>query len=193
MLFVTDPGVLSSIIAQAQRTHMTTVTQKPVLQTQVIQKPFPDWPIKTSTSWPQAQVASTSAVIFNQVWTQPAEKLILDIYRQMESGPPMKNKWEHVSKQMEKKKHKFSSEQCRLKIKSLKERYLKLQKKLNKSGSDNPTVPDDGSSDLEETFSTQPDVHPVCTVDSEEREWKKERQIIQKDKTRGSGEPVSLT
>ena len=70
-------------------------------------------------------------------------------------------KWEHVSKGMAKQKYKFSSEQCRLKIKNLKERHLKLQKKLKQSGSENPN--DNLEEDLEETFGS---LTTKCVTDS---------------------------
>ena len=67
----------------------------------------------------------------------------------------MKLKWNYVSKEMGKLKYTFSAEKCRLKIKNL-ERHQRLQKKLNKTGSENPL----------ETFSAQPDVNPSFTIDS---------------------------
>lgn len=117
------------------------------------------------------------------------KKLILDIYKTMESGTPMKMKWEHVSKEMANQQYTFSSEQCKLKITNLKERHLKLQKNLKQFGADDPN--DTLEEDLAETFGSQPDVHPVCSMDS----MNTKEQIIVNDikKPKGIGNPHTLT
>lgn len=171
MLFVIDPDVLSKIVTQSQQRQQFSSTQidpsKPSSSTQ-------SNPSKQSSTQvnPSQQSPSTQMNInpknenklsqwpvgesrLSSVWSVGAEKLVLEIYKELECGPPLKNKWENMSKL----KYSFSGEQCRLKIKHLKERHLKLKKKLNKSGSDNPM--DDLESDIEDTFGNQPDVHLV--------------------------------
>ncbi|XP_046558189.1 uncharacterized protein LOC124267315 [Haliotis rubra] len=64
------------------------------------------------------------------MWTKPAEKLILDEHKKMEEEKkPSKNKWKRMSQIMCDNKYNFTAEQCRLKIKSLKDRYAKQKKK----------------------------------------------------------------
>ena len=63
---------------------------------------------------------------------------------------------------MGKLKYTFSAEKCRLKINNLKERHQRLQKKLNKTGSENPGDPLEA--ELDETFSAQPDVNPRISI-----------------------------
>ncbi|CAC5361810.1 unnamed protein product [Mytilus coruscus] len=91
-----------------------------------------------------ADVASTSTTssvtsLCNTTWDDKSMKLLLEHYREMEdSKKPVKNKWQLMSDKMKRFNYDFSSEQCRLTIKSLKEKQLRNQKLSDKSGEGNP-------------------------------------------------------
>ena len=82
------------------------------------------------------------------------------------SRKPVKAKWLFISKELQSidPSYEYTAEQCRLKIKSLKERHWKLKRIIEKSGSDNPNDPLE--EDMEDTFAKQPDVSPIYTTDS---------------------------
>ncbi|CAC5403240.1 unnamed protein product [Mytilus coruscus] len=121
-----------------------------------------------------ADVASTSTTtsvtsLCNTTWDDKSMKLLLEHYREMEdSKKPVKNKWQLMSDKMKRFNYDFSSEQCRLKIKSLKEKQLRNQKLSDKSGEGNPEE-DTIDEKLDEVFSNQPDVNPVHIIQSKEK------------------------
>lgn len=88
----------------------------------------------------------------------------MDIFRETDEKGPVKKKWAKISQKLKDAGFHFSSEQCRLKIKYLKE---KISKQRTKSGNG---TPDTGVSDeIEEkmllTFST-PDCKPIYVTES---------------------------
>ncbi|CAC5382908.1 unnamed protein product [Mytilus coruscus] len=121
-----------------------------------------------------ADVASTSTStsvtsLCNTTWDDKSMKLLLEHYREMEdSKKPVKNKWQLMSDKMKRFNYDFSSEQCRLKIKSLKEKQLRNQNLRDKSGEGNPEE-DTIDEKLNEVFSKQPDVNPVHVLQSKEK------------------------
>ncbi|XP_062579742.1 uncharacterized protein LOC134241735 [Saccostrea cucullata] len=63
-------------------------------------------------------------------WTQAAEKLLLSKHRDLEESKlPIKNKWKKISDDMHSNNYDFSPKQCRLKIKTIKEKYERNKKK----------------------------------------------------------------
>ncbi|XP_033752538.1 uncharacterized protein LOC117336194 [Pecten maximus] len=110
---------------------------------------------------------ATPANTPTQPWSEASEKLILSLYQQIEDKKiPTKGKWKVICNKMQEKGYYYTSEQCRLKVKALKERHLKLQR--NKSGEG---APEDKLEDfMENIFSGQADVHPEIVLDSENKE-----------------------
>ncbi|XP_033740021.1 uncharacterized protein LOC117327234 [Pecten maximus] len=99
-------------------------------------------------------------------WGEASEKLLLKLFKQQEElNRPVKNRWATIAKTMAKHEYDFSAEQCRLKIKSLKERHHRYQKKQDKSGEGAPDYNEVDQS-MDEVFSSMPDVNPVFVVDS---------------------------
>lgn len=97
-------------------------------------------------------------------WTQAAEKLLLVKHKDLEdSKVPIKQKWKKISDDMHSFNYFFTPEQCRLKLKSMKEKYDRNKKKNNKSG-ESPADSDD--EELEEIFEKLPDMNPVCLIES---------------------------
>lgn len=142
-VFKTDPDILSKIISSSTGKQSTEIGQ----------------------DLNENDNEATTSFGNTDVWTKTAESNLLTIYKEIESSKkPMKLKWNYVSKEMGKLEYKFSGEKCRLKIKNLKERHIRLQKKLNKTGSENPGDPLER--DMDDTFSAQPDVNPSFTIDS---------------------------
>ncbi|XP_052080049.1 uncharacterized protein LOC127718132 [Mytilus californianus] len=135
-----------------------------------------------------ADVASTSTStsvtsLCHTTWDDKSMKLLLEHYREMEdSKKPVKNKWQLMSDKMKRFNYDFSSEQCRLKIKSLKEKQLRNQKLSDKSGEGNPEE-DTIDEKLDEVFSNQPDVNPVHVLQSKEKPGASEEK--RKDKVEG--------
>ncbi|CAC5415987.1 unnamed protein product [Mytilus coruscus] len=122
-------------------------------------------------------VASTSTStcvtsLCNTTWDDKSMKLLLEHYREMEdSKKPVKNKWHLMSDKMKRFNYDFSSEQCRLKIKSLEEKQLRNQKLSDKSGEGNPEE-DSIDEKLNEVFSNHPYVNPVHVLQSKEKPGK---------------------
>lgn len=124
-------------------------------------------------------VASTSTCNSTSVtsnttvtWDDKSIKLLLEQFRQMEeSKKPVKIKWQLMSDKMKRFNYDFSSEQCRLKVKSLKEKQLRNQKLSNKSVEGNP-IEDTIDEKLDEVFLNQPDVYHVHVLQSKEKTGK---------------------
>jgi hypothetical protein len=101
-------------------------------------------------------------------WTAAAEKLLLTRHKEMEESNTLhKNKWKKNSEEKNHYKYNFTPEQCRLKIKSLKEKYDRNKKKNNKSGE--APASDSDQDELKEIFDKMPDMKPVCVIDSTKR------------------------
>ncbi|XP_076108136.1 uncharacterized protein LOC143076289 [Mytilus galloprovincialis] len=117
----------------------------------------------TSTCTSTSVTSNTCTTV---TWDDKSIKLLLEQFRQMEeSKKPVKNKWQLMSDKMKRFNYDFSSEQCRLKVKSLKEKQLRNQKLSNKSGEGNP-IEDTIDEKLDEVFLNQPDVNPVHVLQS---------------------------
>nr|XP_022309965.1 uncharacterized protein LOC111115499 isoform X2 [Crassostrea virginica] len=97
------------------------------------------------------------------VWAEKAKKCLLDCFRDL-STVTVKNRWLKISQKMGGFGFNFTSEQCRLKIKSLKERHARLSKKRGKSGEGAPEA-DNLEDEMAEAFST-PDFKPVYVSES---------------------------
>ncbi|XP_062572673.1 uncharacterized protein LOC134234611 [Saccostrea cucullata] len=95
-------------------------------------------------------------------WSEKAENCLLDFFREV-SKQPVKNKWLKIAGKMKDIGFDYSSEQCRLKIKSLKERHARLSKKRCTSGEGG--VEDVLEDKMAETFST-PDCKPLHISES---------------------------
>lgn len=95
-------------------------------------------------------------------WPEKAEKCLLDFFGELDKAP-VKNKWLKVSEKMKDIGYNYTSEQCRLKIKALKERHQRISKKRGKSGEGG--VEDVLEDKMSETFST-PDCKPVYISES---------------------------
>ncbi|CAG2205000.1 unnamed protein product [Mytilus edulis] len=120
-------------------------------------------PTSTSKAPTSTSKAPTSTSQTQTQWNQRYEKFLLDTYKTFEeSKKPIKNKWGAIADLVNKELDvKFTGEQCRLKIKCLKEKFDRHQKKLNKSGEEHTEMPPEL-----EIFESQPDVKPVITMDS---------------------------
>jgi len=96
-------------------------------------------------------------------WDEAAEKKLATIYKETEqSKKPVKSKWKTIAVKMN---NKYSAEKCRLKIKNLKDRYMRIKKQNNKSG-ESPS--DDPMEEfLGDIFESQPDVDPDYVIDSD--------------------------
>ena len=68
-----------------------------------------------------------------------------------------------VSNSMKERGYDFSGEQCRLKIKSMKEKYDRNKKKSLKSGE---SPPDSDCEELNSVFDRCPDMKPVFVIDT---------------------------
>lgn len=62
-----------------------------------------------------------------------------------------------------KQEYSFTPEQCRLKVKSLKEKFERKKKKNNTSGESPASTDND---DMDEIFESIPDMKPKCIIDS---------------------------
>ena len=123
----------------------------------------------TSTCTSTSVTSNTCTTV---TWDDKSIKLLLEQFRQMEeSKKPVKNKWQLMSDKMKRFNYDFSSEQCRLKVKSLKEKQLRNQKLSNKSGEGNP-IEDTIDEKLDEVFLNQPDVNPEHVLQSKEKTGK---------------------
>lgn len=102
------------------------------------------------------------------LWSKAAEKSVLSAFREIEdSKKPIKNKWKMISQKVSEEGYDgFTSEQCRLKIKSCKEKYQRAEKIRNRSGSATPSIADNDD-EMEAIFHGLPDVKPVSTMDSD--------------------------
>ncbi|VDH92877.1 Hypothetical predicted protein [Mytilus galloprovincialis] len=120
-----------------------------------------DEDVHTNKSPTSTSKALTSTSQTQTQWNQRYEKFLLDTYKTFEeSKKPIKNKWGAIADLVNKELDvKFTGEQCRLKIKCLKEKFYRHQKKLNKSGEHTEMPPE------LEIFESQPDVKPVITMD----------------------------
>ena len=101
----------------------------------------------------------------NSKWTESTKKLLLETYKKIDDGKTLvKNKWAKISEQVNLVAGtNYTAEKCRLKIKTIQEKYCRDKKKNNQSGSERiPVNPQE-----EEIFSSCPDVIPVCVLDSE--------------------------
>ncbi|XP_063436629.1 uncharacterized protein LOC134718065 [Mytilus trossulus] len=97
-------------------------------------------------------------------WTPSAEKLVLNKHKELEeSNIPIKNKWKKVCEFMNTYNYKFTAEQCRLKIKGLKEKYERNKKKNEKLG-ESPGTEDE--LELDDVFDKFPDMNPEFSIDS---------------------------
>ena len=99
-------------------------------------------------------------------WTTATEKLLLYEVQTVDSAKkPIKQKWKKIASAINKKGYKFEAEECRLKHKSLKERYTRRQKSQKKSGTSG--VPKNSVDEvMHEVFSNCPDVNPVFNIES---------------------------
>ena len=96
------------------------------------------------------------------------EKLLLSSHQAMEKSKKIpRNKWQKVADYVNSYKYNFTAEQCRLKIKSLKEKYAR-QKRKNRTSGDSPATDCDEDENLMETFDSFPDMNPDCIYDSNE-------------------------
>lgn len=112
-------------------------------------------------------------------WSKDAETCLLTSYREIEDTfKPIKNKWKVVADDIAAKGFSgYTAEQCRLKIKSLKEKFERHKKMTNKSGAATPV--ESLADDLVSTFHGLPDVNPTSTLDSETSSNCSEGNIIQ--------------
>ena len=101
----------------------------------------------------------------NDKWSESTTKLLLETFKKIDNGKTVvKNKWAKIAQQVnEVAGTHFSAEKCRLKIKTIQDKLMRDKKKNSLSGGQR--VPIDPQ--VEEIFSTCPDVVPVCTLDSE--------------------------
>jgi hypothetical protein len=105
-------------------------------------------------------------------WTPESEKLLLETHKAVDTSKNVGHKWKKVSAELLKFGHDFSSEKCRLRVKSLKEKYERKKKKNNKSG-ESPASSDDevGLEDIfADTFDTMPDMKPKSVIESMKRQ-----------------------
>ena len=96
-------------------------------------------------------------------WGDQTEQLLKEMYANLEqSKHPIKSKWQVIAKKMKQLYgYNFTSEQCRCKIKCMKEKHERKKKKENQTGES----PDEGS-DHEDLFDKMPDVKPKICIDS---------------------------
>jgi hypothetical protein len=106
--------------------------------------------------------ASSPSTSGSAGWSEKAEKCLLDHFAEL-SKIPVKNRWLKIAQKMKDTGHSFTSEQCRLKIKSLKERHARVSKKRKTSGEGG--FEDVLEDKMTETFST-PDYKPVYISES---------------------------
>lgn len=95
-------------------------------------------------------------------WTPEGEKLLLEKFIITEKSKA-KNKWKTVSENIKQMGYNFTAEQCRLKLKGLKEKYDRNMKKKKKSGE---SPPESDCEDLQEVFDRCPDMKPVHVIDT---------------------------
>ncbi|XP_063415865.1 uncharacterized protein LOC134697516 [Mytilus trossulus] len=84
------------------------------------------------------QIPSTSST-----WSKDSEKFLLDLYDKYEKSKSfIKNKWVRISQEIaEKLSIQVTPEQCRIKIRSMKDRFERMKKKLKTSGESNIEIP----------------------------------------------------
>jgi len=92
---------------------------------------------------------------------QKTEKLLVELYKEVEAKKALKNKWQIVCKRLNAYGYNFDNEQCRLKIKCLKDKQIRRNKKNNTSG-ESPAE----DSDYEDSFNNFPDVKPKKAIDT---------------------------
>ncbi|CAG2215578.1 unnamed protein product [Mytilus edulis] len=104
------------------------------------------------------QIPSTSST-----WSKDSEKFLLDLYDKYEKSKSfIKNKWVRISQEIaEKLSIQVTPEQCRIKIRSMKDRFERMKKKLKTSGESNIEIPTEFT-----VFESQHDVQPKYLLDS---------------------------
>ncbi|XP_033736542.1 uncharacterized protein LOC117324823 [Pecten maximus] len=116
---------------------------------------------RSSPSPPHSSSDSTATCS----WSNESESLLLETFQKLSNSKQlMKSKWKHISKSLEDEGFFFSAEKCRLKVKTLKERHARIQRKRGKSGESPPT--DSMEDKLDEVFQNMPDVNPSCIIES---------------------------
>ncbi|XP_050413506.1 uncharacterized protein LOC126827966 [Patella vulgata] len=107
------------------------------------------------------------------LWNDTTEKLLLHIFKVVDSGKPQKCKWKTVALKVNEYGYNFNAEQCRLKVKSLKQKYDRNKKKMKKFGESPPS--EDDLSEVESVFDSLPDMRPTFTIDSGDTSTKKKK------------------
>lgn len=110
----------------------------------------------SSASLPGTSTTSTG-------WPEKAEKCLLDFFDEFDKLPVKNKNWLKISEKMKENEYYYTPEQCRLKIKALKERHQRISKNRGKSGEGG--VEDVLEDKMSETFST-PDCKPVYISES---------------------------
>ena len=115
------------------------------------------------------QVSFVFCVLESSNWTPETEKLLVEMHTNLEqSKEPVKNKWVVVAEKMNTLYgYSFTSNQCRLKIKCIKEKLNRRKKKENTSGESPAESEDDDDDEICKILEKMPDIKPKATIDTD--------------------------